>query len=90
VPAADLPPRSTSRRRFERFHRQAVSASSVHHILARHGLNRLPANQKHRPRGSRGNRYERPQPGQRLQLDVKFPERISGHQDAPLVVHGDR
>jgi len=37
---------------------------------------RLPANQKHRPHGKRWQRYEKPQPGHRLQLDVKFLERI--------------
>ena len=61
-----------------RFHRVAIAASSVHRILARHGLNRLPANQKHRPHGKRWQRYEKPQPGHRLQLDVKFLERIPG------------
>ena len=44
----------------------------------RHGLNRLPANQKHRPHGKRWQRYEKAQPGHRLQLDVKFLERIPG------------
>jgi transposase InsO family protein len=60
----------------QRFHRLVIAASSVHRILARHGLNRLPANQKHRPHGKRWQRYEKPQPGHRLQLDVKFLERI--------------
>ena len=41
---------------------------------------RLPANQKHRPHGKRWQRYEKPQPGHRLQLDVKFLERIPGTQ----------
>ena len=41
-------------------------------------LNRLPANQKHRPHGKRWKRYEKAQPGHRLQLDVKFLERIPG------------
>ena len=61
-----------------RFHQQAIAASSVHRILVRHGLNRLPANQKHRPHGKRWQRYEKAQPGHRLQLDVKFLERIPG------------
>ena len=39
-------------------------------------MNRLPANQKHQPHGKRWKRYEKPQPGHRLQLDVKFLERI--------------
>jgi len=41
-------------------------------------MNRLPASQKHRPHGQRWQRYEKPQPGHRLQLDVKFLERIPG------------
>ena len=46
----------------------------------KHGMNRLPANQKHRPHGKRWQRYEKPQPGHRLQMDVKFLERIPGTQ----------
>ncbi len=62
----------------KRFHQRALAVSSVHRILARHSMNRLPANQKHRPHGKRWQRYEKPQPGHRLQLDVKFLERIPG------------
>ena len=62
----------------KRFHQIAIAGSSVHRILKRHGMNRLPANQKHRPHGKRWQRYEKPQPGHRLQLDVKFLERIPG------------
>ena len=40
----------------ERFHRLSVAASSVHQILRRHGPNRLPANQKHRPLARRWKR----------------------------------
>src|SRR5262245_39497128 len=36
-----------------RFHRIRIATSSVHRILTRHGMHRLPANQKHRPRGTR-------------------------------------
>jgi transposase InsO family protein len=61
-----------------RFHQLSIARSSVHRILGRHGLNRLPANQKHRPHKHRWQRYEKPQPGHRLQLDVKFLERIPG------------
>ena len=62
----------------KRFHGVAIAASSVHRILERHGMNRLPANQKHRPHVTRWIRYEKPQPGHRLQMDVKFLERIPG------------
>ena len=61
-----------------RFHRLQIAGSSVHRILTRHRMNRLPANQKHQPHGKRWQRYEKPQPGHRLQLDVKFLERIPG------------
>lgn len=62
----------------KRFHQLAVARSSVHRILGAHGMNRLPANQKHRPHKKRWQRYEKPQPGHRLQVDVKFLERIPG------------
>src|SRR6516164_4361159 len=63
-----------------RFHQIRIAGSSVHRILTRHGMPRLPANQKHQPHGKRWQRYEKPQPGHRLQLDVKFLERIPGTQ----------
>jgi transposase InsO family protein len=61
-----------------RFHQILVARSSVHRILKRHGMSRLPANQKHRPYGKRWKRYEKPVPGHRIQVDVKFLERIPG------------
>jgi transposase InsO family protein len=61
-----------------RFHQIGIARSSVHRILTRHGMSRLPANQKHQPHGKRWQRYEKPRPGHRLQLDVKFLERIPG------------
>lgn len=61
-----------------RFHQVAIATSTVHRILIRHGMNRLPANQQRRPIGRAWKRYEKPQPGHRLQLDVKFLERIAG------------
>jgi len=62
----------------DRFHGLAIARSSTHRILKRHGMHRLSANQKHQPHGKRWQRYEKPQPGHRLQLDVKFLERIPG------------
>lgn len=62
----------------QRFHDIVVAVSSVPRILLRHGMNRLPANQKHRGHAKRWHRYEKPQPGHRLQMDVKFLERIAG------------
>jgi hypothetical protein len=48
-------------------------------------MNRLPANQKHQPHGKRRQRYEKPQPGHRLQVDVKFLE-LKCHQ-GPGTLH---
>ncbi len=62
----------------KRFHQVAIARSSVHRILGKHGMSRLPGNQKHRPHQERWRRYEKPQPGHRLQMDVKFLERIPG------------
>jgi transposase InsO family protein len=62
----------------QRFHQHSVSGAAVHRILARHHMNRLPASQKHQAHGKRWRRYEKPQPGHRLQVDVKFLERIPG------------
>ena len=59
-----------------RFHQQSLAVSSVHRILLRHGMNRLPTSQKHRAHARRWQRYEKLQPGFWLQLDVKFLERI--------------
>jgi transposase InsO family protein len=41
-------------------------------------MNRLPANHKYRRHAHRWTRYEKAQPGHRLQVDVKFLERIVG------------
>ena len=62
----------------QRYHEISIAASSVHRILCKHGVNRLPANQKHRPHRQRWKRYEKRQPGHRLQVDVKFLERVPG------------
>ena len=50
----------------KRFHHIEIAGSSVHRILKRNGLNRLPANQKHQPHGKRWQRYEKPRPGHRF------------------------
>jgi transposase InsO family protein len=61
-----------------RFRQVAIARSSVHRILVKHGMGRLPANQKHQPHHKRWRRYEKPWPGHRLQMDVEFLERIPG------------
>jgi transposase InsO family protein len=63
---------------FERFQQVTIACSSVHRILGKHGMSRLPANQKHQPHHERWRRYEKPRPGHRLQMDVKFLERVPG------------
>jgi transposase InsO family protein len=62
----------------QRFHAVTVAGATVHRLLHKHGMNRLPANQKYQRHHKRWQRYEKPQPGHRLQLDVKFLERIAG------------
>jgi transposase InsO family protein len=62
----------------KRFHGISIAGSSVHRILVKHNMGRLPANQKHKPHKKRWQRYEKPKPGHRLQMDVKFLERIPG------------
>ena len=62
----------------KRFHQVEIAYSSVHRILVRNGMGRLPANQKHQPHRKRWKRYEKAKPGHRLQIDVKFLERIPG------------
>jgi transposase InsO family protein len=62
----------------QRFHEIKIARSTVHRILQNHGMGRLPANQKHQPHKKRWQRYEKAQPGHRLQMDVKFLERIPG------------
>jgi hypothetical protein len=37
----------------KRFHQCSLAVSSVHRILLRHGLNRLPSSQKHRSHAKR-------------------------------------
>ena len=46
--------------------------------LPRGKKRRVPANEKHRPHRKRWKRYEKAKPGHRLQMDVKFLERIPG------------
>jgi len=63
----------------QRYHSIQISQSCIHLILRRHGLNRLPANKRKYERSQhRWKRYEKQQPGHRLQVDVKFLERIPG------------
>ena len=61
-----------------RYHGIKIASSSVHRILKRNELNRLPSSCRYRRATHRWKRYEKQQPGHRLQVDVKFLERIPG------------
>src|SRR4028118_202999 len=58
-----------------RYHDIQIAKSSIYFILKRHGLSRLPQNQRYKRYSDRWKRYEKPQPGCRLQIDVKFLKR---------------
>ncbi len=62
----------------KRYHDIDVSRSGVWRILKRLGLNRLPASQRHKRHDRRWKRYEKPMPGHRIQIDVKFIEPLPG------------
>ena len=55
-----------------RYHDISISQSGVWRILKRLDLNRLPASQRYKRHDRRWRRYEKPLPGHRVQLDVKF------------------
>ena len=55
-----------------RYHEVTISPSGVWRILKRLDLNRLPASQRHKSHQRRWKRYEKPQPGHQVQVDVKF------------------
>ena len=61
-----------------RYHELVVSASGIWRILRRLGLGRLPASQRYVPYHKRWQRYEKPEPGHQLQLDVKFIAPLKG------------
>lgn len=62
-----------------RYHNIRIATSTVHRILQRHDLSRLPSSRRRYERQRhQWRRYEKQQPGHRLQVDVKFLERIPG------------
>ena len=71
-------PVAISASRERRFHCISVAGATEHRILGKRGMSKLPANQKFQQHVKRWKRYEKPQPGHRLQMDVKFLERIPG------------
>jgi transposase InsO family protein len=62
----------------KRYHQVQISNSGVWRILKRLELNRLPASQRHKRHDRRWKRYEKPLPGHRVQLDVKFIQPLPG------------
>jgi len=62
----------------KRYHDIQISNSGVWRILKRLELNRLPASQRHKRHDRRWKRYEKPLPGHRVQLDVKFIQPLPG------------
>jgi transposase InsO family protein len=61
-----------------RYHDIQISHSGVWRVLKRLDLNRLPASQRHQRHDRRWKRYEKPLPGHRVQIDVKFLAPLAG------------
>jgi transposase len=61
-----------------RYHDVSVSPSGVRRILKRLDMNRLPTSQRYKRHRQRWKRYEKPLPGHRVQVDVKFIEPLPG------------
>jgi transposase InsO family protein len=62
----------------KRYHDIEISISGVWRILKRLDMNRLPTSQRYKPHKERWKRYEKQQPGHRVQVDVKFISPLPG------------
>ena len=62
----------------KRYHDVVISPSGVWRILKRLGMSRLPTSQRYRRHAERWKRYEKPLPGHRVQVDVKFIAPLAG------------
>ncbi len=62
----------------KRYHDIQISPSGVWRILRRLDMSRLPASQRYRRHQDRWKRYEKPLPGHRVQVDVKFIAPLQG------------
>lgn len=62
----------------KRYHEIEISPSGVWRILKRLGMSRLPSSQRYKRHKDRWKRYEKPQPGHRVQVDVKFIAPLAG------------
>jgi transposase-like protein len=60
-----------------RNHDVTISSSGIWRILKKLNMNRLPRYQRYKRHDERWKRYEKPEPGHRIQMDVKFLERTS-------------
>jgi len=64
----------------KRYHDIHICSSGIWRILKRLNMNRLPYNQRYKKHKERWKRYEKPEPGHRIQVDVKFLEKIPGRR----------
>jgi transposase InsO family protein len=62
----------------KRYHDVDISPSGVWRILKKLDMSRLPTSQRYQRHAKRWKRYEKPLPGHRVQVDVKFIEPIAG------------
>ena len=62
----------------KRYHDLSLSQSGIWRILRRLGLGRLPASQRYVRYRERWKRYEKPEPGHQVQIDVKFIAPLQG------------
>ena len=62
----------------KRYHDIELSPSGIWRILHRLDMSRLPSSQRYRRQRDRWKRYEKPEPGHRVQIDVKFIAPLPG------------
>jgi transposase InsO family protein len=62
----------------KRYHDIQISPSGIWRILNRLGMSRLPSSQRYKRQADRWKRYEKPLPGHRVQVDVKFIAPLKG------------
>ncbi len=62
----------------KRYHDIELSPSGIWRILKRLDMSRLPSSQRYRRHAERWKRHEKPEPGHRVQIDVKFSSPLPG------------
>jgi transposase InsO family protein/transposase-like protein len=62
----------------KRYHDIELSPSGIWRILHRLDMSRLPSSQRYKRQRDRWKRYEKPEPGHRVQIDVKFIAPLPG------------